>query len=138
VSLVLDSSITLAWIYDDETTDAARRVFDIVADEGAWVPPLWRLEVANALTVGMRRSRIDAEFRDMALTDLSVLEIRTDPSAERHAWTSILRLADRFRLTLYDAAYLELAYRRLLPLATLDAELRAAADGLGIPLLGAP
>jgi predicted nucleic acid-binding protein len=63
VSLVLDSSATLAWIYSDETTDSIRTLFDQVADEGAIVPALWRLEVANSLTVAVRRSRIDVEFR---------------------------------------------------------------------------
>lgn len=138
MSLVLDSSITLAWIYDDETTDAVRQVFEIVGRDGAWVPALWRLEVANALTIGIRRGRIDAGFRDSALADLAVLEIETDPSAERPAWTTTLRLADRFRLTLYDAAYLELAERRSLPLATLDTELCGAAERLGIRSLGRP
>jgi hypothetical protein len=56
VSLVLDSSAALAWIYAEETTDAVRRVFEIVAEEGALVPALWRLEVANSLTVAVRRA----------------------------------------------------------------------------------
>ena len=63
MSLVLDSSATLAWIYNDETTDPIRALFDQVADEGAVVPALWRLEIANSLTVAVRRSRIDVEFR---------------------------------------------------------------------------
>lgn len=56
MSLVLDSSAALAWIYAEETTDAVRRVFEIVAEEGAFVPALWRLEVANSLTVAVRRA----------------------------------------------------------------------------------
>src|SRR5258708_25113635 len=60
MSLVLDSSATLAWIYGDETTEPIRRLFDLVADDGAVVPALWRLEVANSLTVAVRRGRIDA------------------------------------------------------------------------------
>ena len=71
MSLVLDSSATLAWIYSDETTDAIRALFDQVADEGAVVPALWRLEIANSLTVAVRRSRIDVEFRRAALADLA-------------------------------------------------------------------
>ncbi len=62
MSLVLDSSATLAWIYSDETTEAIRLLFDGVADAGALVPALWRLEVANSLTVAVRHGRIDAEF----------------------------------------------------------------------------
>jgi predicted nucleic acid-binding protein len=136
VSLVLDSSATLAWIFGDETTEAIRRVFDGVAEEGAVVPWLWRLEVANSLTVAVRRGRIDAEFRRASLADLALLNITTDPHTDAHAWGETLNLADRFQLTLYDAAYLELAGRRSLPLATLDGELRAAAKTLGLHVLG--
>ena len=78
------------------------------------------------MTVAVRRGRIGVEFRDAALADLALLDITTDPHTETHSWTTILNLADRFRLTLYDAAYLELAHRRSLPLASLDQELRAA------------
>ena len=136
MSLVLDSSATLAWIYGDETTKPIRRLFDVVADEGAFVPALWRLEVANSLTIAVRRGRIDADFRRASLADLALLDITTDQYTDFHAWNETLSLADRFRLTLYDAAYLELARRRSLPLATLDSELRAAATTLGLRLLG--
>jgi predicted nucleic acid-binding protein len=136
VTLVLDSSATLAWIYGDETTAAIRALFDQVAEEGAAVPALWRLEVANSLTVALRRNRIDAEFRRAALADLALLDITTDPNTDTHAWNATLQLADRFRLTLYDAAYLELAQRRKLPLGTLDQDLRQAGAALGVTLLG--
>lgn len=137
MSLVLDSSAALAWIYADETTEAVRQVFDMVAENGALVPSLWRLEVANSLTVAVRRGRIGAEFRNAALADLALLDIATDAHTDAHGWTTTLHLADRFRLTLYDAAYLELAHRRSLPLAALDKELRDAGRALGVPLLGA-
>jgi predicted nucleic acid-binding protein len=136
VSLVLDSSATLAWIYSDETTDPIRRLFDAVGDEGAVVPALWRLEIANSLTVAVRRGRIEANFRRAALTDLALLDIAIDDQTDVHAWGETLRLADLFQLTAYDAAYLELAQRRNLPLATLDGELRAAAKSLGLRLMG--
>jgi len=133
VSLVLDSSAALAWIYADETPEAVRQVFEMVVENGALVPSLWRLEVANSLTVAVRRGRIGAEFRNAALADLALLDIATDA----HSWTTTLHLADRFRLTLYDAAYLELVHRRSLPLASLDKELRDAGRAPGVPLLGA-
>jgi len=136
MNLVLDSSATLAWIYSDETTEPIRRLFDTVADEGAFVPALWRLEVANSLTVAVRRGRIDADFRRASLADLALLDITTDQHTDFHAWGETLSLADRFRLTLYDATYLELARRRGLPLATLDDEIRTAATALGLRLLG--
>jgi predicted nucleic acid-binding protein len=136
VSLVLNSSATLAWIYSDETTDSIRRVFDEVAEEGAVVPGLWRLEVANSMTMAVHRGRIDADFRRASLADLALLNITTDPHTDSYAWGETLNLADRFNLTLYDAAYLELAGRRSLPLATLDGELRAAAAILGLHVIG--
>ena len=136
MSLVLDSSATLAWIYSDETTDAIRALFDQVADAGAVVPSLWRLEVANSLTIAVRRGRIDVDFRRAALADLALLDITTDQRTDPQAWGETLNLADRFRLTVYDAAYLELAQRRVLPLATLDDDLCAAAAALGVRVLG--
>jgi predicted nucleic acid-binding protein len=136
VSLVLDSSATLAWIYSDETTDPIRRLFDAVGEEGAVVPSLWRLEIANSLTVALRRGRIEANFRRAALADLALLDIAIDDQTDVHAWGETLRVADSFQLTVYEAAYLELAQRRNLPLATLDGDLRDAAKSLGLGLMG--
>ncbi len=136
MSLVLDSSVTLAWVYGDETTDAIRLVFDQLGQSGAWVPGLWRLEVANILEVGVRRGRHNAGFRDSTLADLALLPIQTDPETDRQAWGATSRLAERHRLTLYDATYLELALRRELPLATLDRDLRTAATAENARLLG--
>ena len=136
MSVVLDSSVTLAWVYGDEATEAVRVVFESLDDGGAWVPALWRLEVANVLEMGVRRGRHDAAFRDATLADLALLPIRLDPETDQHAWGATARLAARHRLTLYDAAYLELARRRDVPLASLDQELRAAAVSEGVPLSG--
>ncbi len=136
MSLVLDSSATLAWIYMEERSEAIASVFDQLIAAGAWVPSLWRLEIANVLEMGVRRGRMDAAFRDATLADLELLPIQTDPDTEKHAWRSTLRLAERHRLTIYDAAYLELAMRRGLPLASLDRELRAAAAAERVALLG--
>jgi predicted nucleic acid-binding protein len=136
MSLVLDSSVTLAWIYSQETSPAVSRVLQLVSRDGAWVPSLWRLEVANVLEMGVRRRRHDAAFRDTTLADLALLPIALDQDTAAHAWGATLRLAERHGLTLYDATYLELAKRQGLPLATLDAELRTAAKGESVPLLG--
>jgi len=136
VSLVIDSSATLSWVYSQETTEAIAEVLALMRDKGAWVPALWRLEVANVLQMNVRRGRHDAAFRDTALADLAVLPISIDADTDRQAWGATLRLAERHRLTLYDAAYLELAQRRGMPLATLDSELRDAATVEGVLLLG--
>jgi predicted nucleic acid-binding protein len=134
--MVLDSSVTLAWVYSHESTEAIRGVFDQVSDRGAWAPVLWRLEVANILEMGIRAGRHDAAFRDETFADLALLPIKLDPETGRQAWGATARLAERYRLTVYDAAYLELAQRRGLPLATLDHELRVAAKAAGVILLG--
>ncbi len=136
MSVVIDSSITLAWFFADERTAAADAVLTQVAESGALAPSLWRLEVANALQMAVRRNRIDSSFRDATLADLRALLVHIDADTDRQAWASTLHLAERFRLTLYDAAYLELAQRTGLPLATLDQELREAAGLLGVILLG--
>jgi predicted nucleic acid-binding protein len=136
MSLVLDCSLTMAWLYAEETTAAVRKVFELVEDAGAWVPSLWRLEVANVLELGVRRGRSDSVFRDAALDDLAEFPIAIDAETDQRAWTATLSLAIDRKLTVYDAAYLELAKRRRLPLATLDNDLRRAATAEGVHLLG--
>jgi predicted nucleic acid-binding protein len=136
MSVVLDSSVALAWTYSDEKTPAVEQVLDLIIQAGGWVPGIWRLEVANALYRGIRQGRIVATLRDQALADLATLNITTDLDTERFAWNDTLTLADRFRLTLYDACYLELAQRRELPLATLDRDMHSAGRELGLDLLG--
>jgi len=135
MSFVLDCSITVAWVYADEATDSVTRVFDLLRQEGAWVPGLWRLEVANALEMGVRRGRVNAAFRDAVLADLTHFPIQVDPETDLRAWGTTLELAERHRLTLYDASYLELATRRKLAMATLDRELRRAAQGEQVRLI---
>jgi predicted nucleic acid-binding protein len=136
MSLVLDSSITLAWAYSDETTQPVTQIFELLSQGGAWVPGLWRLEVANVLEMSVRRKRHDRNFRDATLADLAQLPIQVDLQTDQQAWGATLRLAERHQLTLYDAAYLELALRRNLPLATLDDDLRRAAEAEKVQVLG--
>jgi predicted nucleic acid-binding protein len=136
VTLVIDSSMALTWYFEDERTAASIAVLNQVAEEGAIVPALWRLEVLNGLQVAIRRGRIDIAYRDASLTDLQSLVIAIDSGTNRQAWSATLRLCDRFGLTPYDAAYLELALRRRLPLATLDGELVRAARAENVPLVG--
>jgi predicted nucleic acid-binding protein len=137
VSLVIDSSMTLAWCFEDEWTAASLAVLKQVADGDAIVPALWRLEVLNGLQTAVRRGRIDIAYRDASLADLQSLVIAIDPGTNRQAWSATRRLCDRFALTPYDAAYLELAQRRQLPLATLDVALARAARAENVRLVGA-
>jgi predicted nucleic acid-binding protein len=135
MSLVLDSSITVAWLYREEATKLVDKIFEDLAHNSAWVPSLWHLEVANVLQTGIRRKRHTTDFRDCILSDLSDFPIYVDPETHRQAWGQTARLAERHRLTVYDACYLELALRRGLPLATLDEDLRSAAAAEKVPLL---
>ena len=132
MSLVLDASTTLAWYFDDETTPETDAVLEQVARAGAVVPSLWRLEVANAFQMALRRKRITRSYRDEVLAQLRDMPISIDLETDAQAWTATLSLSERFSLTLYDATYLELAHRQNLPLATLDQELRSAANSLEI------
>ena len=136
MTFVIDASLTLAWYFEDEATPATDELLDRLASNGAVVPALWRLEVGNALQMAIRRKRIDATFRDAALAELSAMPVSVDLETDTHAWNATLRLSERFALTLYDAAYLELAQRRGLPLASLDRELRSAGHALNMLLLG--
>lgn len=97
---------------------------------------MWRLEIVNGFQNAIRRKLIDMAFRDGAIAQLAAMPISVDPDTDVYAWTTTLQLADRFQLIAYDAAYLELAQRRKLPLATLDHQLRAAVKALGVMLLG--
>jgi predicted nucleic acid-binding protein len=136
MNLVLDSSVALAWIYADEATEAVLRIFDEVRMSGAWVPGLWRWEVANVLQANVLRRRHSAEFRDAALSALAIAPIKVDREAEHRVWNATLLIAHRHRLTVYDSAYIEIAVRRKIPIATLDRQLRMAAEKEGLQLLG--
>lgn len=136
MSLVLDASITLAWTYADENTDAVLRVFEIVKSEGALVPALWRWEIANVLEMNAKRGRHGRDFSYEALAALALFPILVDAQCVENAWLDTVSLAERHGLTVYDAAYLELAIRRKIPLATLDRELRAAAESERVKIIG--
>lgn len=136
MSLVLDSSVTRGWVPGDAATDAIRRVFDVVVAEGAIVPGLWRLEVAGGLSTAVRRRRINLDIRNAALAALSLLDITIDMETNAQAWAATLRPADKHGLTLYDAACLERAARKAVPLAPLDTDLRMAANRPGVVLPG--
>lgn len=132
--LVLDSSIAVSWCLPDE--GEADQIQHEVAEAGAIAPAHWPLEVANTLLMAERRQRITADFRNSALRDLAALPIVLDSETSLRAWHDTLRLAEGHHLTVYDAAYLELAQRHTLPLATLDVELRHAAQAIGVGVLG--
>lgn len=135
MSIVIDASSTLPWYFQDESTPATEALMNRVLAQGAVVPAHWRLEIANGLRTGIRRGRIDRAYQDASLSDLEELPIRIDAETNQHAWKATVALADRYELTVYDAAYLELAQRARLPLATLDKDLGKAARESGVETL---
>ncbi len=136
MSFVLDNSVALTWCFEDERTPATTALLERLSETGAFAPMLWPLEALNGLLVAERRGRLDAAKRRVLAGFLRDLPVTIDDRAATEAWTAIARLAERFSLSSYDAAYLELAQRQRLPLATLDRDLTAAAAGLGLPVLG--
>jgi len=133
--MVVDSSVALTWCFEDEQTPASLALLEAVVDVGATAPTLWPLEVLNALIMAERRRRLDAAQRQRLTGLLRDLPIVLDNETAAQAWSATVQLAERHRLTVYDAAYLELAQRRALPLASLDPELRAAATAAGVALV---
>jgi len=135
---VLDCSLTMAWCFDDEATPYTDGVRDQLADVRAIVPMLWPLEVANATIVGERRKRLDEARTLRFFALLSGLPIIIDDETATRAWSETSHLARAYNLSAYDAAYLELAIRRGLPLASLDDKLKAAAKSAGVALVAIP
>ena len=135
--LVLDASIALCWCFEDEGSKAAEQLLERLRAGAAAVPALWFLEIANALVVAERQRRITPSDSTEFLELLQALELEVDADAGARAFSHILALARREELTAYDAAYLELAMRRALPLASMDRKLRAAAERVGVTVLGA-
>ncbi len=135
IMLVVDASIALTWCFEDEVTEATEAIGTRVDSEGAVVPDLWRLEVANALMLAERRGRLKRSNMEQRLELLAALPIAIDANTAIRAWTDTLLLARAERLTLYAAAYLELAIRRDVELATLDRDLRRAARKMGVAVV---
>ena len=136
-TFVLDASVAIAWCFEDESTPASRALLASLPAGSAVVPPLWHCEVANALLTAERRGRIDPPSTAHFLQLLERLPIHTDPESTGHAFGAAQHMARTHALTAYDAAYLELAHRLNLPLATRDEALAQAARAAGIRLLPA-
>ena len=128
--------MALAFYLEGERNSYADGVLERMASGAeAVVPSLWLFEVANALLMAERRRRLTEAQTAFFLEQLSTLPVSVDPPAARHIFEPALLEARRWNLTVYDAAYLELALRRGIPLATLDDALKKSAKSLGVPLL---
>ena len=130
---VLDASIAACWAFADEDHPVAALTLDRIRTDEARVPSLWWFEVRNTLIVNERRGRLTEADVSAFLRGLSRLGVTVDYEPDEG---SVLMLARRHRLSVYDASYLELANRESLPLATLDAELAAAARNERLQLIG--
>lgn len=132
---VLDCSIAVAWIFDDEAGPETDELLDRLKATRAFVPALWRLELGNVLIQAERRGRITASRIAAFLELLGALPIVTDDETDNRALREILALARSESLTTYDAAYLDLAMRRSLPLATRDTALVRAAKRVNVEIV---
>lgn len=135
MAFVLDASVALAWCFPDESNAFADAVLHRFRDDTAMVPAIWPLEVANALVVGVRRSRLTPEQSVHASRLLQELPIDVDASQVSRVFDVTMRLATSYGLSVYDAAYLELAQRLQCPLATVDTRLAAAGKACGLKLI---
>lgn len=133
---VADCSVGVGWVHPSQATEVTRHLLESAkAGASVHVPSLWHLEVANALLAAERRKLMSAAHRQAGLALLLQLRIVIDEETSARAFFAISELAVRHSLSVYDAAYLELASRKALPLGTRDAPLMAAARNCGVRLL---
>ncbi len=135
MNFVLDASVALAWCFSDESTPKTISLLEALETKSAYVPELWPLEMGNILIAAERRQRVS--YADIAkfLTLLESLSIKIDEGTAQRGFHEILSLAYSTKLTTYDSAYLELAIRLGLPLATKDIQLQKAAKQMGVKLI---
>lgn len=134
MSLVLDPSVVAGWFIGDESSSFTEAALAAVAAGGALVPGLWPYEVTNMFLMAERRGRISSEDVSLALESLAALPIDVRPTSATRDTAALARIAREYRLSAYDASYLEVALRSRSSLATLDLALRRAAERAGVGL----
>ena len=135
MAFVLDASTTLSWHFEDEAQSSVRAILRLAFEEGVVVPQHWLMEVSSALLRGERRNRSAIEDTDAFLSRLRGMPVELAAADTDRIAGVLVPLARTHRLSVYDAAYLELAGRRELPLATLDRSLAHAARAVGVSLI---
>jgi predicted nucleic acid-binding protein len=133
---VLDTSVALAWCFEDEHSARADRILDLLVSATATVPAIWPIELGNALLAAERRKRITPAGVSSSLRLLGSLRIRLDDAAPSLDSEDLVVLARSQNLSVYDAVFLRLAMREGIPLATLDLSLARAARRAGVGVLG--
>ena len=137
-TFVVDASATLAWCFEDEATAWTDGLLDrLRAGDQIVVTAHWPTEISNGLLTALRRQRIPPDRPELFWDELANLPIEVEPPLSPDRAKAVLSLSRQFGLTVYDAAYLELAKRRGFPLATLDSALASAAVPAGASLIAA-
>jgi predicted nucleic acid-binding protein len=133
---VVDASAALSWCFEDEASSWGDGLLErLQQGDRLAVPAHWPTEISNGLLVALRRNRVKAGQPTLFWDELARLPIEAEPALTALQAKAVLALSEKHRLTIYDAAYLELAQRRQLPPATLDLELRRAAQAEGVAVL---
>lgn len=139
MSFVLDTSVTMRWFFGDgkpQELAYAGKVLDAMKDANAFVPATWGLEVANGIAKAEAKVLVTEARSGAFLEMLEGVDIEVDVATFAHALSATLQLARRYKLSAYDASYLELALRLGKPLATLDEDLQKAARKAGVKKFG--
>lgn len=131
---VLDCSVAIAWCLSDENSGYADKVLDLLIKEQAIVPSLWHLEIINVLQVAQRKNRVSKKQISVILEKLGQLNIETDKMTVNISDIDFVDFVQKYQMTSYDGAYLEIAKREKLPLATLDKRMKFVASELGLYL----
>lgn len=138
MDFVIDSSAAMAWALPDEHSPGAEKILSrITAESSLWIPALWWCEVANVVVMARRRKRLSEAQGARVLELLSRFPLQTDSPPGSSSAFRLSELAQQHSLSAYDAAYLELAERRGLSLATFDHDLIRAARAAGVALIEA-
>ena len=139
MSFVLDNSVTMRWFFGDgkpQQLAYARKALDAMKQDSALVPVTWGLEVANVIAKAEAKALVTEARSGAFLEMLEGVDIEVDAATFVHALSDTLQLARRYKLSAYDASYLELALRLGIPLATLDEDLQKAAKKAGVKKFG--
>ena len=132
MDFVLDASVACSWLLNDEFSEYSESVISSLPSKSAVSPALWSLEITNTLCVVSRRGRISNRDFSLAIDQINLLQISEEPYSQSRVLEYVTPLAKKHQLSTYDAAYLELAMRRGLPLASLDKALVEAAKKEGV------
>lgn len=132
---VIDNSVVMSWCFQDETNKYADTVLEYLEEGSAYVPAVWPLEVSNVLHVAERRKRLSQADSSHFISLLFELPIIVEQESPERMLSEILALARAYKLSSYDASYLDLAMRKGLPLATTDMNIIEAAKRSSVSIL---